>query len=131
MIIAYVCDDKYLPFLKISMASIKRYNKDVEFAVLTSKPFNVEGAKVYTFEPESNLFKFKPKDRMQDGVYYKFYLPKLPFDKVLFMDCDVLCQRPLKTLWETECPFICATESHSYGKTQAQELGLKKPFSLA
>ena len=126
MIIAYVCDEKYLPFLKVSMASIKRYNKNVEFAILTNKPFQVDGAKVYTFVPESDLFKFRPKDRMQDGVYYKFYLPKLPFDKVLFMDCDVLCQRPLKTLWETDCPFICATESHAFGQVQAQELGLKK-----
>lgn len=126
MIIAYVCDEKYLPFLKVSMASIKRYNKNVEFAILTNKPFQVDGAKVYTFVPESDLFKFRPKDRMQDGVYYKFYLPKLPFDKVLYIDCDVLCQRPLKTLWETGCPFICATESHAYGKVQAQELGLKK-----
>lgn len=126
MIIAYVCDEKYLPFLKVSMASIKRYNKNVEFAILTNKPFQVDGAKVYTFVPESDLFKFRPKDRMQDGVYYKFYLPKLPFDKVLFMDCDVLCQRPLKTLWEQDCPFICATESHAFGQVQAQELGLKK-----
>ncbi len=126
MIIAYVCDEKYLPFLKVSMASIKRYNKNVEFAILTSKPFKVEGAKVYTFVPDSNLFKFKANDRMQDGVYYKFYLPKLPFDKVLFMDCDVICQRPLKTLWEQDCPFICATESHAFGQVQAQELGLKK-----
>lgn len=126
MIVAYVCDEKYLPFLKISMASIKRYNKNVEFAILTSKPFKVEGAKVYTFVPDSNLFKFKANDRMKDGVYYKFYLPLLPYDKVLYIDCDVICQRPLQPLWEIACPFICATESHAYGKTQAAELGLNR-----
>ena len=126
MIIAYVCDERYLPFLKISMASIKRYNKDVKFVILAKHKFNIEGAEVYTITPDTNLFKFRPNDRMQDGVYYKFYLPLLPFDKILYIDCDVICQRPIKTLWETDCPFICATESHSYGKIQAQELGLKK-----
>lgn len=126
IIVAYVCDERYLPFLKVSMASIKRYNKDVEFAILTSKPFIVDGAKVYTFKPDSNLFKFREKDRMQEGVYYKLYLPLLPYDKILYIDCDIYCQRPLKTLWQTECDFICGTESHDYGKIQAQELGLKR-----
>ena len=126
MIVAYVCDERYLPFLKISMASIKRYNKDVKFVVLSKTIFDIEGATVYIVLPDSKYFKFRPNDRMKDGVYYKFYLPQLPFDKVLYMDCDVICQRPLKTLWETDCPFICATESHAYGKVQAQELGLKK-----
>lgn len=127
MIVAYVCDSpSYLPFLKVSMASIRRYNKDVEFAVLTNKPFEIPGAKVYTFKPDSNIFKFREKDRMHEGVYYKFYLPKLPYNKVLYIDCDVICQRPLNSLWKTECPFICGTESHNYGKKQAAQLGLKK-----
>ena len=79
------------------MASVKRYNKNVEFAILTDKPFEVEGAKVYTFAPDTERFKFRAKDRMGAGVYYKLYLPKLPYDKVLFLDCDILCQRPLKS----------------------------------
>ena len=53
-------------------------------------------------------------------------MPELPYDKVLYIDCDVVCQRPLKSLWEQDCPFICATESHSFGKTQATELRLKR-----
>lgn len=126
MIIAYVCDEKYLPLLKVSMASVKRYNKNVKFVILSKDHFTVEGAKVYNINPDSKIFKFRTIDRMREGVYYKFYLPLLPYDKILYIDCDVLCQRPLKTLWRTKCPFICATESHSYGKVQAQELGLKR-----
>lgn len=127
MIVAYVCDKKYLPFLRISMASIKRYNKDVKFVVLTKERFDVKGAEVITFTPDTELFKFRSaNDRMGEGVYYKFYLPLLPYDKVLYIDCDVVCQRPLNELWEMECPFICATESHSYGILQARELGLKR-----
>lgn len=126
MIIAYVADEHYLPYLKRSMDSVRKYNKEAKFVVLASKVFQLPGAEVYTITPDTEKFKYRQNDRMHEGVYYKFYLPKLPYDKVLYMDCDILCQRPLNDLWNEKCPFICATESHIYGKTQAAELGLKK-----
>lgn len=126
MIIAYVCDEHYKKFLQISINSIKRYNKNVEFVVLSKDIFSIPDAQVYTINPDSIKFKFKRNDRMHDGVYYKFWLPILPYDKILYIDCDVMCQRPLDSLWSIDCPFICATESHIYGKVQAKELGLEK-----
>lgn len=126
MIIAYVADEHYLPYLKRSMESVRKYNKNAKFVVLTSKVFQLPGSEVYTITPDTDKFKYRKKDRMHEGVYYKFYLPKLPFDKVLYIDADVLCQRPLNDLWNEKCDFICATESHIYGKTQATQLGLKK-----
>lgn len=126
MIIAYVADEHYLPYLKRSMESVRKYNKDAKFVVLTNHVFQLPGAEAYTITPDTDKFKFRKIDRMREGVYYKFYLPKLPYDKVLYMDCDVLCQRPLNDLWAEKCDFICATESHIYGKTQAAELGLNK-----
>lgn len=127
MVVAYVCDDRYLPWLKKSMNSVKRYNKNVEFVVLSTTPYKIEGAKNYTFLPKQRkIFRFKPEDRMHDGVYYKLYLPILPYDKILYMDCDTICQRPLNELWEMPCDFINATESHTYGKVQAAELNLER-----
>ena len=126
IVVVYVCDKYYKRFLNTSINSIKRYNKNVEFVILTTEQFEVPNATVYTFVPEVNNFKFRTKDRMHDGVYYKFWLPILPYDKILYIDCDVICQRPLNSLWNIDCPFICATESHQYGKAQAQQLGLKK-----
>lgn len=126
MIIAYVADEHYLPYLNRSMESVRKYNKDAKFVILTNQVFQLPGAEVYTITPDTEKFKYRKKDRMHEGVYYKFYLPKLPYDKVLYMDCDVLCQRPLNDLWAEKCEFICATESHIYGKTQAAELGLNK-----
>lgn len=126
MVVVYVCDERYKNFLTISMNSVKRYNKNVEFVVLSDRPYKIEGAKVFTFTPHHYLFRFKPKDRMHDGVYYKLYLPILPYDKVLYMDCDTICQRPLNELWEMPCDFINATESHVYGKAQAEELNLER-----
>lgn len=126
LVVAYVCDQRYIQYLKKSIASIKQYNKNVEIVVLTKNTFDVPGVKFHIFNPDSSKFKFKTNDRMKDGVYYKFWLPDLHYDKVLYIDCDVICQRPLDSLWKMPCDFICATESHKYGKTQAKELGLKK-----
>lgn len=126
IVIAYICDKLYLPLLKISMESIKRYNKNVEFVILSKDCFKIDDVKVFTFDTDFKNFKFKPKDRMREAVYYKFWLPILPYDKILFLDCDTICQRPLNELWNESCDFICATESHSYGKVQAKQLGLNK-----
>lgn len=126
MIIAYVADAHYLPHLKRSMESVRKYNKNAKFVILTNQVFQLPGAEVYTITPDTDKFKYHKKDRMHEGVYYKFYLPNLPYDKVLYIDCDVLCQRPLNDLWNEKCPFICATESHLFGKVQAAELHLQR-----
>lgn len=126
MIIAYVSDEPYKPYLIKSMESVRRYNKNVEIAVLSKKGFEVPGAKVYEINPDTTKFKYKPKDRMGEGVYYKLWLPELPYDKVLFLDTDIICQRPLTGLWNEKCKYICAAESHDYGKKQALCLGLPK-----
>lgn len=126
MVIAYVCDTNYVKFLQKSIESIKRYNKNVEFCVLSSSNINLPDVKTFNITPDKSNFKFRRNDRMKDGVYYKFYLPILPYDKILYIDCDVICQRPLDELWNTKCDFICATESHQYGKVQAQQLNLQR-----
>lgn len=126
IIIAYVCDQRYKPYLIKSMESIRRYNKNVEFAVLSKKGFEVPGAKVYEINPDTTHFKYRVRDRMGEGVYYKLWLPELPYDKVLYIDTDVICQRPLTDLWKEPCRYICATESHIYGKQQAEQLGVEK-----
>ena len=126
MIIAYVCDEHYLPYLTASMNSVRRYNPQAKFVVLSDHQFEVPGAEVYSFEPPRNLFKFKANDRMHDGVYYKFWLPSLPYNNIIYMDCDIICQRPLNELWEMPCEFMMATQSHEFGKKQAESLRLPK-----
>lgn len=126
IIIAYVCDEGYEDMLRKSMASVMRYNKNVEFVVLSNSLKSLPHARVFKVPCGNMKFKFKEVDRMKDGVYYKFWLPILPYDKILYIDCDVLCQRPLNELWNIECDYICATESHEFGKKQAAALGLKK-----
>lgn len=126
IVVAYVADEHYFPYLMRSMESVRKYNKDVRFVVMSRTIREVPGAEVYNINPDTHQFKYREKDRMREGVYYKLFLPELPFDKVLYIDCDVLCQRPLNALWAEKCDFICATESHNFGKVQAAELHLNR-----
>ena len=126
IVIAYVCDSNYVKFLQKSINSIKRYNKNVEFVVISKDPVNLPDIKIFNLNPDNKSFKFRKNDRMKDGVYYKFWLPSLPYDKILYIDCDVICQRTLDSLWNQKCDFICSTESHKYGKVQAKELEVQK-----
>lgn len=126
LVVAYVCDANYISYLKKSINSIRQYNKNVEIVILTKAKFDISNVKFHIFNPDVSKFKFKVNDRMKEGVYYKFWLTELPYDKILYIDCDVICQRPLDELWNQKCDFICATESHKFGKTQATQLGLKK-----
>lgn len=126
MIIAYVCDWHYMPLLEKSIESVRRYNKNARIVVLSDRTFQMEGVEVYQIKPDTRKFKYRKNDRMNDGVYYKFWLPELPFDKVLYIDCDVMCQRPLNDLWNKKCNFIFATESHRKGLKQARRLNLER-----
>lgn len=129
LIVAYVCDRYYLPYLQKSIESVKRYNKNVDIVILTGdKDLEVPNAKTFYYQIDSSLFKFNKNDRMKEGVYYKLFLPLLPYDKILYMDCDVICQRPLNELWNIDCPFICATESYKVGKQQAKDLHLSNYY---
>ena len=129
IIIAYVCDKHYLPYLQKSIESVIRYNKNVDIVILTGdKDLEVPGAKTFYYKIDSSLFKFNKNDRMKDGVYYKLFLPLLPYDKIIYIDCDVICQRPLNELWNIDCHFICATQSYKIGKQQAKELNLQNYY---
>ena len=128
LVVAYVCDKTYLPFLKKSIESVKRYNKNVEFCCISKDHFVLDDVQVYTINPDSSKFKFNHNDRMKEAVYYKFYLPILPYSKILYLDCDTMCQRPLNDLWNTKCDFICATKSYNIGELQAKQLGLENYY---
>ena len=133
MDIVYVCDNNYLPYLKSSVYSVQKYNKNVNFIIISNEELKLKfkydiNFKNITFNPDSSLFKFKQNDRMREATYYKLFIPELlkDYDKILFLDCDVLCQKSLNSLWEMNCEYIGVAESHSYGEKQARELGLKK-----
>ena len=127
MEIVYCLDQNYVPYAKISIKSVKKYNPTAKIIVVSEEPITGIG------EDENFIIKL-PKtfrnrgvgDRITNTAYIKLFLTKLPYDKVLYIDGDVICQEPLNELWNKKCNYICLTESHIHGIRQAEELGVEK-----
>ena len=127
MEIVYCLDQNYIPYAEISIKSVKKYNPTAKIIIVSEEPISGIG------EDENFIIKlprtFRNRgvgDRITNTAYLKLFLTKLPYDKVLYIDGDVICQAPLDELWNTKCNYIVLTESHNFGLQQAQELGVEK-----
>ena len=126
MIICYVVDELYVNLLKKSIRSYKKYNPTAKFVVVSERPIEVDGVENFVMD----IGQHRGLTRISNAAYLKLYLTRLPYDKVLYVDCDTICQYPLNDLWNMDCPKICICESHIFGKRQAISLGLEK-YGLA
>ena len=125
MIIVYVADENYLGMVKKSMVSYRKYNPTAHFVVVSERPLDIDAENIII-----PVKQHRGTGRVSNATFLKLYLPQLPYDKILYVDGDTLCQAPLNDLWNLPCEKICWCESHDYGKKQAQELGHKK-YGLA
>ena len=127
MIIVYCIDIAYKIFTEISIQSVKKHNPSSKIIIVSEKPIQVNGADEYYIWDLGGQHRNRGAgDRISNAAYLKLMLPKLPYDKVLFLDGDTICQHPLDILWETDVEYIGLCESHNYGKVQAKDLGIKK-----
>ena len=126
MIIVYVADENYVNMVKKSMVSYRKYNPNAHFVVVSEKPLKIDGMENIVIPIKTH----RGITRVSNATFIKLYLPKLPYDKILYVDGDTLCQAPLDDLWNLPCEKICICESHDYGKKQAKELGHEK-YGLA
>lgn len=127
MEIVYCLDQNYVPYAEISIKSVKKYNPTANIIIVSEEPITGVG------EDENIIIKlprtFRNRgvgDRITNTAYLKLFLTDLPYDKVLYIDGDVICQEPLNDLWKTKCNYIVLTESHNFGLQQAQALGVEK-----
>lgn len=127
MEIVYCIDQNYIQYAEISIKSVKKYNPNAKIIIVSEEPITGIG------EDENVIIKlprtFRNRgvgDRITNTAYLKLFLPDLPYDKVLYIDGDVICQAPLNDLWKTKCNYIVLTESHNFGLQQAQALGVEK-----
>lgn len=127
MKIVFCVDENYVEMAKVSIQSYRKFNPTSEIVVVSEKPVKPIGQhrsfvlnlpKVYRRKSET--------DRISNAAYLKLFLTALPFDKILYVDSDTICQKPLKTLWDTPCEFLAMTESHSFGTQQAVAIGAQK-----
>ena len=124
MEIVFVFDSNYIKLFNICVKTVLRYNPEAHITIVSTEDLDLPFDIVKMDLPKG--LKHRENDRITDATYLKLHLPKLPYDKVIFMDCDMICQGSLKELWEMDCDFINLCESHNYSKKQAEELGHKK-----
>lgn len=125
MIIVFVADENYKEMLLKSYTSYRKYNPKARFLVVSEKHLDVGIENIVI-----NIKKHNGVDRVSNASFIKLYLTQLPFEKIIYVDCDTLCQYPLNELWDMPCEYINICESHNYGKRQAKELGHNK-YALA
>lgn len=128
MRIAFCIDENYIDMATVSIASYRRWNPSARITVVSERPMPKE------MGYDENFIIKLPKtfrnrgegDRITNAAYLKCFLTQLPYRRVLYVDPDTICQKPLRELYNKPCPYICITESHSYGKKQAEALGVEK-----
>lgn len=127
MEIVYCLDQNYIHYAEISIKSVKKYNPTAKIIIVSEEPISGIGEDENFVIKLPRMFRNRGVgDRITNTAYLKLFLPKLPYDKVLYIDGDVICQAPLDELWNTKCNYIVLTESHNHGLKQAQELGVEK-----
>ena len=125
MIIVYVADNKYKDYLQASIKSFLKYNPQAHIVVVSESqmPYGHENITIPMYRQFRNR---GIGDRISNTAYLKIFLTQLPYDKVIYTDCDTICQAPLNELWDMPCEYINLTESHAYGKKQAEAMGVEK-----
>lgn len=127
MKIVYCLDQNFVRYAEVSIKSYKEHNPTAEIIVVSEskiphigqdRNFLIKLPKLYRNRGEG--------DRISNAAYLKLFLTGLPFDKILYVDGDTICQKPLKELWDMPCEYINICESHSFGKKQAAALGTDK-----
>jgi len=114
MKIVYITDQNYIQYLNMSAKSVLKHNPQAEILVVSDKPLDIQYENIVFNPPQEFLsqLRFNPNDRLTALTYYKLLLPTLPFDKIIYMDCDTLCQKPLDDIWNMDCQYICVTEHY-------------------
>jgi lipopolysaccharide biosynthesis glycosyltransferase len=99
MEIVYVFDKNYIPYFEMSVQSVLKFNPNAHITVVSPEKLDI---------PYKNVVipigkqKHRENDRITDATYLKLMLPKLPLDKIIYIDADVLCLGSLNELWKMD-----------------------------
>ena len=128
MIVVYCCDENYIEYTALSIKSVRKFNPNAQIIVVSEMPLNfwMDGVEKVTIQMPKQFRTRGEVDRITNAAYLKCFLTELPYDKILYLDGDTICQGPLNELWEMPCEYINICESHNHGKLQAKDLGHEK-----
>lgn len=127
MIIVFCIDSNYSKYASVSIDSYRKNNPNAKIIVVSEKPMDNIGYDENVIIKLPKMFRNRGYgDRITNTAYLRLFLAQLPYDKVLYVDADTICQKPLDDLWNQDIEYIGATESHVFGKNQAEELKIDK-----
>lgn len=102
--IAYAVDDsvEQIARMWMSMRTVRQWNKAVRFYVISTRPLRGKFINLVCPVPKDGfeIFRDRPHTRFADGTMLRFYLPRLPIERVIYLDTDTNCHGSLETLWE-------------------------------
>lgn len=127
MIFVWCIDRNYKDLARVSIATYKKNNPEAKFIIVSEESITGIGEDENVIIKLPKVFRNRGNgDRITNTAYLRLFLTDLPYDKVLYIDADTVCQKPLDDLWKEDIEYIGVTESHLYGEKQAKELGIKK-----
>lgn len=128
MKIVFCIDENFIDIAKVSIASYKRHNKNAKIIVVSEKPLPKEvGYDKNFILPMPRTFRNRGGgDRITNASYVRLFLTKLPYNKIIYVDADTICQHPLKELYDMDCQYINLCESYRYGEKQARAIGRER-----
>lgn len=121
--IVFTCDDKYVPFLAVSLESLEENaSRDYKYEIkilhanniceenqkkLNEKfkkdVFNIEFEDISSYV-EMIASKLHTRDYYSKSTYYRLFIPNLykEYDKVLYLDSDIVVRGDISKLFNTE-----------------------------
>lgn len=115
------CDDGYVPFLAVALASIKK-NRDEsrpykitvlytnikeENRIRTTEFYSEEGFTVDFLDISNDIKDAFPalhtRDYYSKSTYYRIFIPRLfnDIDKALYLDCDIVANADVASMYDT------------------------------
>lgn len=121
--IIFTCDDKYIPFLAVSLESLetnasRQYKYDIK--ILHSNNVSEENQNIIRNKYNNKIFKISfedissyveliasklhTRDYYSKATYYRLFIPNLykHYDKVLYLDSDIVVQGDISELYNTD-----------------------------
>lgn len=124
MNIVYVFDKNYIPYYKISVKSLLKHNPKAKITVVSPEPLDLGVENIVMKSPIKRI----KGDRITEATYLKCMLPKLPYDKIIFIDADTIVQKSLAELWKKDIPYIAMAQTHKVIGRQKKEHNHDKYF---
>lgn len=128
MNIVWCLDKNYIDMATVSIASFRKWNPRAKIIVVSEEPLPKDMGfnENYIIRLPKTFRNRGEDDRITNAAYLKLFLTKLPYNKILYVDPDTICQKDLSRFYLTDIKYIGLTESYKIGEKQALALGVKK-----